>query len=188
MAATKPCSYRKRTDGLIAERLSSEYVAIRPIVAPVRVSRVSRRSWGGLPFSDGIDGAASMVVNFSNYSVEVIEREYPLRIEEYGFLPDSGGPGKFRAGLALVRRYRFLEQSGTFQIRADRSRFAPMVWRVGCSKTFWTRRSHLNTPRTEYDVALTPNVQAWKPRPRGYAPAESSAAVYAGRGHDEGVD
>ena len=74
-------------------------------------------------FADGIDGVASMVVNFSNYPVEVIEREYPLRVEEYGFLPDSGGPGKFRGGLALVRRYRFLEQSGTFQIRADRSRF-----------------------------------------------------------------
>jgi N-methylhydantoinase B len=81
-------------------------------------------SWGGRPFADGIDGVASMVVNFSNYPVEVIEREYPLRIEEYGFLADSGGPGKFRGGLALVRRYRFLEQSGTFQIRADRSRFA----------------------------------------------------------------
>jgi N-methylhydantoinase B len=81
-------------------------------------------SWGGRPFADGIDGIASMVVNFSNYPVEVIEREYPLRIEEYGFLPDSGGPGKFRGGLALVRRYRFLEQSGTFQIRADRNRFA----------------------------------------------------------------
>jgi N-methylhydantoinase B len=81
-------------------------------------------SWGGRPFADGIDGVASMVVNFSNYPVEVIEREYPLRIEEYGFLPDSGGPGEFRGGLALVRRYRFLEQSGTFQIRADRSRFA----------------------------------------------------------------
>jgi N-methylhydantoinase B len=81
-------------------------------------------SWGGRPFADGIDGVASMVVNFSNYPVEVIEREYPLRIEEYGFLPDSGGPGRFRGGLALVRRYRFLEQLGTFQIRADRSRFA----------------------------------------------------------------
>ena len=80
-------------------------------------------SWGGRPFRDGIDGVASMVVNFSNYPVEVIEREYPLRVEEYGFLPDTGGPGKFRGGLALVRRYRFLEQSGTFQIRADRSRF-----------------------------------------------------------------
>jgi N-methylhydantoinase B len=65
-----------------------------------------------------------MVVNFSNYPVEIIEREYPLRIEEYGFLPDTGGPGKFRGGLALVRRYRFLEESGTFQIRADRSRYA----------------------------------------------------------------
>ncbi len=80
-------------------------------------------SWGGRPYADGIDGIASMVVNFSNYPVEVIEREYPLRIEEYGFLPDSGGPGKFRGGLALVRRYRFLEESGTFQIRSDRSRF-----------------------------------------------------------------
>jgi N-methylhydantoinase B len=80
-------------------------------------------SWGGRPFADGIDGVASMVVNFSNYPVEVIEREYPLRIEDYGFMPDTGGPGKFRGGLALVRRYRFLEQSGTFQIRADRNRF-----------------------------------------------------------------
>jgi N-methylhydantoinase B len=81
-------------------------------------------SWGGRPFADGIDGVASMVVNFSNYPAEVIEREYPLRIEEYGFLADSGGPGKFRGGLALVRRYRFLEESGTFQIRSDRGRFA----------------------------------------------------------------
>jgi N-methylhydantoinase B len=81
-------------------------------------------SWGGRPFADGIDGVASMVVNFSNYPAEVIEREYPLRIEEYGFLADSGGPGQFRGGLALVRRYRFLEESGVFQIRSDRSRFA----------------------------------------------------------------
>jgi N-methylhydantoinase B len=80
-------------------------------------------SWGGRPFADGIDGIASMVVNFSNYPAEIIEREYPLRIEEYAFLPDSGGPGQFRGGLALTRRYRFLEEAGTFQIRSDRSRF-----------------------------------------------------------------
>jgi hypothetical protein len=63
-----------------------------------------------------------------------------------------------------------------------------MVWRVGCSKTFLDEKITPEHARTEYDVALTANVQAWKPRPRGYAPAESSAAVYAGRGHDEGVD
>ncbi|HEY8477746.1 MAG TPA: hydantoinase B/oxoprolinase family protein, partial [Chloroflexota bacterium] len=80
-------------------------------------------SWGGRPFADGVDGAASMVVNFSNYPAEIIENEYPLRIEEYGFIPDSGGPGQYRGGLALVRQYRFLEQSGTLQIRSDRTRF-----------------------------------------------------------------
>jgi N-methylhydantoinase B len=78
--------------------------------------------WGGRPFADGIDGAASVVVNFSNYPAEVIENESPLRIEEYGFLPDSGGPGEYRGGLALVRQYRFLERSAHLQIRADRTR------------------------------------------------------------------
>ncbi len=82
-------------------------------------------SWGGRPFADGIDGVASIVVNFSNYPAEVIEREYPLRIEENGYLPDTGGAGRFRGGLALVRQYRFLEESATLQLRADRSLAGP---------------------------------------------------------------
>ena len=78
-------------------------------------------SWGGRPFADGVDGLASVVVNFSNYPAEVIEREYPLRIEENGYLPDTGGPGRFRGGLALARQYRLLEESATLQLRADRA-------------------------------------------------------------------
>jgi N-methylhydantoinase B len=81
--------------------------------------------WGGRPDADGVDGVSSMVVNFSNYPAEVIENEYPLRIEEYGFVADSGGPGQNRGGLALVRQYRFLEESATLQIRSDRTRFPP---------------------------------------------------------------
>jgi N-methylhydantoinase B len=79
--------------------------------------------WGGRPWADGIDGIASAVVNFSNYPAEVIENEYPLRIEEYGFLPDSEGPGQHRGALAIVRQYRFLEERATLQIRSDRTRF-----------------------------------------------------------------
>lgn len=82
-------------------------------------------SWGGRPNADGIDGAASIVVNFSNYPAEVIEREYPLRIEENGYLLDSGGAGQFRGGLALVRQYRMLESSATLQLRADRALTGP---------------------------------------------------------------
>src|SRR5207247_270829 len=42
----------------------------------------------------------------------VLKNEYPLLIERYGYLPDSGGAGRFRGGLALVRQYRFLESAG----------------------------------------------------------------------------
>jgi N-methylhydantoinase B len=79
--------------------------------------------WGGRPYADGVDGCASSVVNFSNYPAEVIESEYPLRIEEYGFIPDSGGPGLHRGALGIVRQYRFLEEEATLQLRTDRTKF-----------------------------------------------------------------
>ncbi len=82
-------------------------------------------SWGGRPTKDGIDAAASAVVNFSNNPIEIVESEYPLMIERYGYLPDSGGAGKFRGGLALVRQYRFLAEEGVLQLRTDRRVHAP---------------------------------------------------------------
>ena len=82
-------------------------------------------SWGGRPARDGVDACSSSVVNFSNNPIEVIESEYPLRIERYGYVPDSGGAGKHRGGLAVVRQYRFLEATGTLQLRTDRRRFLP---------------------------------------------------------------
>ena len=61
-------------------------------------------SWGGRPTKDGVDACSSSVVNFSNNPIEIIEAEYPILIERYGYLPDTGGPGKFRGGLALDAR------------------------------------------------------------------------------------
>jgi N-methylhydantoinase B len=81
--------------------------------------------WGGRPDRDGIDGCASMVVNFANNPIEMVEASQPLRIERYGFVPDSGGAGQFRGGLALVKEYRFLEEEGVLQIRSDRHCFRP---------------------------------------------------------------
>ena len=82
-------------------------------------------SWGGRPTKDGIDAAASAVVNFSNNPIEIVESEYPLVIERYGYVPDSGGAGKFRGGLALVRQYRFLADEGVLQLRTDRRAHVP---------------------------------------------------------------
>jgi len=82
-------------------------------------------SWGGQAGRDGLDANASLVVNFSNNPIEMIEAELPIAIEQYGFVPDSGGPGRYRGGLALVRDYRFLEEEATLQIRSDRRKYRP---------------------------------------------------------------
>jgi N-methylhydantoinase B len=82
-------------------------------------------SWGGRPTLDGTDGAASSLVNFSNNPIEIVESEYPLMIERYGYLADTGGAGKRRGGLALERQYRFLEGEGVLQLRSDRRRYKP---------------------------------------------------------------
>ena len=82
-------------------------------------------SWGGRSDKDGIDGAASSVVNFSNNPAEVLEVELPLRIESYSYLPDTGGAGIYRGGLSLVRDFRLLAEEATLQIRADRTKYQP---------------------------------------------------------------
>jgi N-methylhydantoinase B len=82
-------------------------------------------SWGGRPDRDGVDACSSLVANFSNNPIEQLEAEYPLRIEQYAFVPDSGGAGKYRGGLAMIRDYRFLEREGALQLRTDRHRFRP---------------------------------------------------------------
>jgi N-methylhydantoinase B len=90
-------------------------------------------SWGGRPDRDGIDACSSAVANFSNNPIEQLEAEYPLRIEQYAFVPDSGGAGKHRGGLAMVRDYRFLEREGALQLRTDRHRFRPWGLAGGAS-------------------------------------------------------
>ncbi|MBI4336768.1 MAG: hydantoinase B/oxoprolinase family protein [Chloroflexi bacterium] len=82
-------------------------------------------SWGGGPDRDGNDAATSPHSNYSNVPVEVAEHEQPLMIEAYGFVPDSGGAGKYRGGLALQRRYRLLAEEAILQLRTDRQKVMP---------------------------------------------------------------
>ncbi len=62
--------------------------------------------FGGRASKDGRDGVQVHITNTSNLPVEAIEMEYPLLVEEYGFVPDSAGPGQHRGGLGLQRVVR----------------------------------------------------------------------------------
>jgi len=79
---------------------------------------------GARPDKDGADGQDLHLGRFMNTPVEAAELEYPVTIERYGFIPDSGGAGKWRGGLSLRRDIRF-HSDVTFARYSDRRKFAP---------------------------------------------------------------
>jgi len=82
-------------------------------------------SWGGRPDRDGIDGAANLAANQSNQPVEMVEADNPIEIVRYGLVRNSGGPGRFRGGLAIEREYRLTADEAVFTIRSDRRAHPP---------------------------------------------------------------
>ncbi len=79
---------------------------------------------GARPKGDGVDGVHVNMTNTMNTPVEVVEKEYPLRVLEYSLRPNSGGRGKFRGGLGLRRVIEVLEPS-TLSIIAERIKLRP---------------------------------------------------------------
>ena len=66
--------------------------------------------WGGRADGDGESALINLVNGgFRNIPAEVMETKFPVRLEEFSIRPDSGGPGRYRGGCGVVRRYRTLE-------------------------------------------------------------------------------
>jgi N-methylhydantoinase B len=74
---------------------------------------------------DGKDGVQVHITNTSNLPVESIEQEYPLRVEEYSLVTDSGGAGKFRGGMALRRVLVPVDHDCVFNGAGERFRHKP---------------------------------------------------------------
>ena len=75
----------------------------------------------------GHDGASALATHLSNLHItpiEIIESEFPCRIPRFELMPDSGGAGAFRGGLALRREYELLQDAIVIR-RYDRARFPP---------------------------------------------------------------
>lgn len=91
--------------------------------------------WGARPDKDGIDGITNIFSDLANNPVELTEAEYPLLVEAYELVPDTGGPGAYRGGMGLRKRWRFLEEEAVLQVRSDRRRFRPYGLSGGLSGT-----------------------------------------------------
>jgi N-methylhydantoinase B len=73
--------------------------------------------YGARATADGID--AVYFVAQENYPVEFLEAGYPVTMNAYGVVPDSGGAGKHRGGCGIVREYEILAETTMCAIRID---------------------------------------------------------------------
>jgi N-methylhydantoinase B len=97
------------------------------------MSDVIAGTWGGRPNKDGNDGLTNPAAVMSNIPAELMELEYPVRLEQYALVPDTGGAGKFRGGLAIVRDWRFVGEEATVCTRSDRRKHRPYGLQGGFS-------------------------------------------------------
>lgn len=75
----------------------------------------------------GHDGASCTAAHLSNLHItpiEILESEFPCRIEAFEPVADTGGAGEWRGGLAFRREYHLLEDALVIR-RFDKSRFPP---------------------------------------------------------------
>lgn len=134
--------------------------------------------FGGRATKDGKDAVQVHITNTSNLPVEAIEMEYPLLVEGYGVIEDSGGAGTFRGGLGLRRIVRPVGHTCLFTGAGERFRHKP--WGVFGGKGGRPGRYLLRTddgtqlrldnkPR---GVSVTPNqtVEVETPGAGGYGP------------------
>lgn len=77
--------------------------------APYVSYEVVKGGTGARPSKDGINALCAGIANTMNTPVEITELSFPLRVDRYELIPDSGGGGRFRGGLGVRRAWTVLD-------------------------------------------------------------------------------
>lgn len=76
---------------------------------------------GGSAHADGEESVSQGLSNTTNAPVESLEMQFPfVRLVRYGLAVDSGGAGRHRGGLGIVREYEILEDDVLLSSNGDR--------------------------------------------------------------------
>jgi N-methylhydantoinase B len=103
------------TLGGVDDRTGGRYVSYETI----------KGGFGARPSKDGITGIASGISNTMNTPIEVLEMSFPVRVEHYAIVPDTGGPGRFRGGCGVERVWRILGRPSHASVCLERTKSAP---------------------------------------------------------------
>lgn len=81
--------------------------------------------WGARSTKDGWDAMTICCGNGMNMPVELLEAGYPIRVERYELVKDSGGAGQFRGGMSARRLLRMVDHDSSATIGAPSRVAAP---------------------------------------------------------------
>jgi 5-oxoprolinase (ATP-hydrolysing) len=94
---------------------------------------------GATPVADGADAVHTHMTNTRLTDVEVLERRYPVRVQEFSIRHGSGGTGRQRGGDGVVRRIEFLRRLNVSMLSERRGEYAPfgltggLSGKIGCN-------------------------------------------------------
>jgi len=153
----------------------------RPFVA----SELAAGGMGARPDQDGIDVIETDVTNCMNIPVESVEMGFPLRVPRAALWADSGGAGRFRGGLGLVKVFEATTADVMVSHRGERFASAPWGLHGGgpglSGRAFILRRDgqREDLPSKKM-IVLHPGDQLWEyiPGGAGYGdPLERDSAL-----------
>ncbi len=81
--------------------------------------------FGARPTKDGITGVAAGISNTMNTPIEILEMSFPVRVDRYEIVADTGGTGRYRGGCGVERVWRILGNPAQFSVCLERTKSAP---------------------------------------------------------------
>lgn len=108
---------------------------------------------GGTSTHDGSSGTVGFLNLTPNTPIEIIESEFPVQVQEFSWIPDSAGAGRYRGGLGNCKQYKLLGDA-TLTLRLGHQ-FNFSGWGVFGGEAPRPMRAWLN-PGTDRERQLEP--------------------------------
>src|SRR5947208_533087 len=95
-----------------------------------------------------MDSVDKLMPNTRKNPIEELDMRFPMRCDQYELRPEPAAPGRWRGGIGIVRRNRFLVD-GTYSCEGDRQTDPPVGIFGGWDGLVASCRKNPDTPREQ---------------------------------------
>jgi N-methylhydantoinase B/oxoprolinase/acetone carboxylase alpha subunit len=119
---------------------------------------VNEGAYGGRYGKDAMDSVDNLMANTRNNPIEELDLRFPVRCDQYELRPEPAAPGRWRGGIGIIRRNRFLID-GTYSCEGDRQYDPPRGVFGGWDGLVASTHKNPGTAREEYLEAKVTGIE-----------------------------